>query len=401
LLGHRIASTAKDHQTGATHTTQFEFNNLGWNTKTIDAVGREFTTTYDGVGNVIKQVENGLRTTTNTYDNVYDQLNRVKDTIDAEGIVTHTKYDEFGEKIAITENDNLAGINTRTTQFKYDKLGRKIQTIDADNHSTYTEYDEANNIRSVTDGNHHTTSYDYDILNRQTKIIDANHILTQLTVYDGFGNVKSIKDSGGNETKYDYDNLNRQTKMTDPHGKTVTQHYDGLSRVDWKIDRNNHRSDFTYNIDDNLLTEQWNHTTQIQYTYDKIGNLKSSYDATSSTTNIYNYDAIYQLTDKTTGNTKFHYDYDAYGDLTKREDWVNSSKIATLDYTYDKNHQLKHLTQTGTGVVTQNLDFTYDKLNQLRKIDRKTANDPGHLITNYQYNKAVERRLIALELAIW
>jgi RHS repeat-associated protein len=173
--------------------------------------------------------------------------------------------------------------------------------------------------------------------------------------------------------------------MTDPHGKTVTQHYDGLSRVDWIKDRNTHKRDFTYDINDNLLTEVWDNGTQLIFTYDKVGNLKSSYDATSNTTNVYNYDEIYQLTDKITGNTKFHYDYDVYGDLIQREDWVNSSQIATLDYTYDKNHQLKHLSQTGSGVVAQDIDFTYDRLNQLRKIDRTSANDPGHLITDYQY----------------
>jgi YD repeat-containing protein len=66
-----------------------------------------------------------------------------------------------------------------------------------------------------------------------------------------------------------------------------------LSRVDWKIDRNNRRSDFSYDINDNLLTEQWNNTTQLTFTYDKVGKLKSSYDATSNTTNVYNRDASY------------------------------------------------------------------------------------------------------------
>jgi RHS repeat-associated protein len=161
-----------------------------------------------------------------------------------------------------------------------------------------------------------------------------------------------------------------------------------LSRIDWQLDRNNRRSDFSYDINDNLLTEAWAGTPQLQYTYDKVGNLKSSYDAGSNTTNVYNYDAIYQLTDKITGNTKFHYDYDVYGDLIKREDWLNSSKIATLDYTYDKNHQLKHLVQTGTTVAAQDIGFSYDKFNQLTNITRQTGNSTGKLVTDYQYTAA-------------
>ena len=271
-------------------------------------------------------------------------------------------------------------------------LGRQIKTIDADNHPTTTKYDEAGNITWVMDGNSHQTSYGYDILNRHTQVTDANNIPTKFTVYDGFGNIQSIKDSGGNETKYDYDNLNRQTLMTDPRGKSVTQHYDGLSRVDWVKDRNTHKRDFTYDINDNLLTEVWDNGTQFKFTYDQVGNLTSSYDSTSNTTNVYNYDPRNQLTSAGTSNSnvKFQYTYDEFGDLIQRLD-INGSitiPIATLDYTYNNNHQLTHLHQTGTGVITQDLDFTYDKLNQLRQIDRNSAKDPGHLITDYQYTAA-------------
>jgi YD repeat-containing protein len=91
--------------------------------------------------------------------------------------------------------------------------------------------------------------------------------------------------------------------MTDPRGKSVMTEYDGLSRVASIKDRNNRTRTFAYDINDNLLIETWDGTTQLTYTYDKVGNLKSSYDAGSNTTNAYNYDVIYQLTDKITGNT--------------------------------------------------------------------------------------------------
>ncbi len=60
--------------------------------------------------------------------------------------------------------------------------------------------------------------------------------------------------------------------------------------------------------------------------------------------------------------------------------------IATLDYTYNNNHQLTHLTQAGTGLSTQNIGFTYDKLSQLQQTDRQSASNPGHLITDYDYD---------------
>jgi RHS repeat-associated protein len=447
------------------------FNNLGWETKTIDAKGQGFITTYDTVGNVKTQIENGARTTkydydlvnrltdtnirygsetTNThteydavgnvksfrdaenhatrydydavnrrilvidaknqktkteYDEVgnvtrvitdpfgtphqmvygYDALNRKNDVTDGEGIITRTTFNEFGNVVSVTEN--YTGTNTRTTQYKYDKLGRRIEVIDPANHSTKTKYDEASNVTGVIDANQNQTSYYYDRLNRQTEIVDANGILTQQTKYDGFGNVKSIRDSGGNITGYDYDALNRQVKMTDPLGKSVTQDYDALSRVEWVVDRNSRRRDFSYDINDNLTKEAWGNGTQLQFIYDKVGNLKQSIDGTSNTTNIYNYDEIYQLTDATTGNVNFHYDYDVYGDMTKRQERVNSLPTATVDYQYDKNHQLKKLSQSGLGVIAQVMEFGYDRLNQLTNISRTTANADGALVTDYQYNQ--------------
>jgi YD repeat-containing protein len=55
---------------------------------------------------------------------------------------------------------------------------------------------------------------------------------------------------------------------------------------------------------------------------------------------------------------------------------------------YKHNHQLKHISQTGTGVVATEIDFSYDKLSQLQQIDRTSASDPIHVITKYQYNTA-------------
>jgi RHS repeat-associated protein len=373
--------------------TQYRYDALNRRILTIDAKHQYTQTNYDPVGNILSIV-----TAPNIPDNptgvprqvrfVYDELNRVRDVIDAEGIVTRTEYNQFGDKIAITQNYTaiVNDPNSRTTRFEYDRLGRKVKTIDAANHTTQIEYDEANNVRSVTDGNNNTTRYEYDKLNRQTQIIDANNITTQVTTYDGFGNIKSIRDSGDNLTTYEYDSLDRQIEMIDPRGKSVITEYDGLSRVESILDRNNRTRTFAYDINDNLLTESWGGNVKFTYAYDRIGNLKSSDDAGSNTTNVYNYDAIYQLTDAITGSTKFHYDYDVYGDLIQREDWVNSLKVATLDYTYDKNHQLKRLSQSGVGVISQSIEFDYDRLNQLTRISRDTANSTGKLITDYQYN---------------
>ena len=368
------------------NTTTAKYDQLNRRTKTIDAKQQDTEYSYDAVGNLKEVIDTPTRKTIYTYD----ALNRRTDVKDQENIITHTEYNPFSEIKSVTENYNLAGIDTRTTNYKYDKLGRKVQTIDPLNHTTLTEYDQANNILAVTDANLNKTSYEYDKLNRQTKIIDANGIGTQSTVYDGFGNVKSLEDSGHNITQYEYDKLDRLTKTIDPRNKQTTQAYDGLGRVLTTTDRNNRTKTFAYDINDNLTTEAWDNGTNLTFTYDKVGNLKSSIDASSNTTNTYTYDAIYQLTSAATSNSnvKFNYTYDEFGDLTQRQDKQGTSTIAQLDYTYNNNHQLTYLTQSGLGLSTQTIEMSYDKLSQLTKIDRTVASNLGHLITDYSYDGA-------------
>ena len=368
----------------AGHITQYEYDELNRRNKTIDAKSQDTEYKYDAVGNLTEIIDSPIRKTSYTYDN----LNRRTDIKDAEHIVTRTTYNEFSEAIAITQN--YGGSLTRTTQYQYDQLGRQVQTIDPLNHTTTTTYDEADNVRTVKDANNNTTTYDYDNLNRQTKIVDANNITTQINTYDGFGNITQLEDFGHNKTKYDYDNLNRLTTTTDPRNKQTIQDYDGLGRVKSSADRNNRTKTYTYNINDDLLTETWGDGTVISYTYDKVSNLLTSKDSSSNTTNTYTYDEIYQLTSAETSNSNvnFQYTYDEFGDLNQRQDKVGGLSIATLDYTYNNNHQLAHLTQAGTGLTTQNIGFTYDKLSQLKQTDRQSATNPGHLLTDYDYDGA-------------
>jgi YD repeat-containing protein len=252
------------------------------------------------------------------------------------------EYNEFGEAIAITQNYNTAGLPQRTTTYEYDKLGRKKKTIDPLNHPTTYEYDEAD------------------------------------------------KDASGNLTKYEYDELDRLTKTIDPRSKETIQSYDGLGRVEEIVDRNARTRTFAYDINDNLTTEKWGGTDRITYTYDKVGNLKSSVDVSSNTTNTYGYDAIYQLTSAATSNSnvKFEYDYNEFGDRTQRQDKQGTTTIAQLAYTYNNNHQLTRLVQSGVGVTTQTIEMDYDSLSQLTKLTRAVASNPGELITNYGYDGA-------------
>ena len=202
-LGNLIATTATDIHTGKIHTTQYESNNLGWNTKTIDAIGRVFTTSYDAVGNIKQQVENGLRTTTNTYDALNQQL-QVTTAYGADTLNTYTNYDEVGN---IINAKDAAG---HITQYQYDELNRRNKSIDAKSQDTDYVYDAVGNLKEVIDTPTRKIIYTYDQLNRRTDVQDQENIVTH-TAYNEFGNIKSVtENSTGTTTRttnYEYDGI--------------------------------------------------------------------------------------------------------------------------------------------------------------------------------------------------
>jgi YD repeat-containing protein len=141
-LGNLILSEQKDAITGATHTTQTLFNNIGWKAITKNAAGQLFKTTYDAVGNIIKATENSLRSTTNTYD----QINRKTQTTTTYGADTRlstTEYDAVGNIIKTTDAEN------NSTKYKYDALNRQTLVTDAKNQLTETKYDPVGNIIAI------------------------------------------------------------------------------------------------------------------------------------------------------------------------------------------------------------------------------------------------------------
>jgi YD repeat-containing protein len=156
--------------------------------------------------------------------------------------------------------------------------------------------------------------------------------------------------------------------------------WDGLR----KLKTANRTRTFGYDINDNLTTESWGNGIGLSFTYDKVGNLLSSTDGSSGTTDTYGYDDIYQLVSAKSSNSDvgFEYAYDEFGDLIQRLDKRGNSTIAQLDYAYNNNYQLRYLTQSGSGLATQGIEFSYDRLSQLTKVDRNA----GNLITDYGYD---------------
>ena len=144
----------------------------------------------------------------------YDAVNRLVDTTDALGVVTHRDYDSFGN---LTRADRGCGTPRRGPRLRLrprqppdpaDRPGGPRQAY---------EYDAVGNRLKVTDARGFATNYVYDALNRNIKIIDPLAFQTRFE-YDGVGNRITIVDARGGIQRLTYDAGNRYIQTTDAEG---------------------------------------------------------------------------------------------------------------------------------------------------------------------------------------
>jgi RHS repeat-associated protein len=158
---------------------------------------------------------------------------------------------------------------------------------------TYYGYDSDRNLTSVTppDG--------------------ASNIVGQTFTYDGFGRMNTATSGNGITTTYTYDNLDHTTAVAYSSGASnvsygfdgdgnVIQRIDGSGTTGFQFDNLNRQTG--KNIGSASVTcPSTPSNSQLCYTVDKVGNLKTMSDGRGTTS--YNYDAVNNLTSMTEGST--------------------------------------------------------------------------------------------------
>jgi RHS repeat-associated protein len=271
-------------------------------------------------------------------------------------------------------------------------------------------YDTFGNLKTVTDpkgvatttAGDYTTSYEYDSYGQLTKATDANNHSASNTGFGPTGYPAKITDALNNSMSYVYDERGQVTEATDPLGKRTTQTYDTFGRplvstvpkdqaagvlitsqapvydandnVTKSTAPNGAVSTAVYDAADQVVsaTAPANNNTDPRtstYTYDKVGNLKTSTEpkgtlttsdaADHMTSNTY--DAIYQLT--AVENAEGHritYAYDSVGNVNKV---IDPKKNATADpddfmssSLYDLNHRVVQVTDAAGNFTKQSYD---------------------------------------------
>jgi RHS repeat-associated protein len=367
------------------HTTSYTYDADGHLTQTNYPDSTSESATYDANGNRLTSTDRSSHKTTFTYD----KLNRLTATTFADNSTTSTTYDAIGQ--VLTAKD----ANGNVTKFGYDDAGRRTSVTDALTHTTTFAYDAAGNQLSATDANTHTTQYQYDALNRRTMVTYPDSKF-ETTAYDALGRVISRTDAKGLTTQYGYDNLARLTTVTvavtGALNQVTSYGYDEVGNRITQTDANQHTTSYAYDQLGRRIQRKLPMGQTESYTYDANGNLKSRTDFNGRTT-AYAYDNLNRLLIKTAdaffatnhlGAASVSFTYNALGQRATMADASGTTNYAydnrnrltskatpegTLTYTYDAAGDVKTIQSSNAGGA--NLAYAYDALNRL-----STATDP-------------------------
>lgn len=301
-------------------------------------------------------------------ENTYDLLGRVKTSKDEKNIVTSYEYDEFGRvKSTVKEGtDNKKA----TTETSYDLNGRIIKEIDKLGRIATYKYDDMGRVvsKTLTYGDETrttTTSYGY---------VDNFYVVT------GTGSNKRLPSVEVVEEKNANNEVIAKT-YTDSYGQIVREERDGICK------------DYTYDKQGNVFTTYSRGAQDVNTVspklvvtlYDKNGRLTDTIqnpvyrngsftvDVTKSIVMTNKYDARGNLVEETDGKgNKTIYEYNEEDRLVKTS--IDDGTGTSNDTVYEYDIQNKD----NTGKIVSTTDKT---INALGNISETIKNGAGQVLS--------------------
>ncbi len=317
---------------------------------------------YDEADRLIQTIDPQGNTETHTYDPITHRLIEKKGLRD--DVRWHYSYDAKGNVVKETERhrDGLELV----TQFEYDLLGRKVAVVDPQGNTTRYTYDHLHRITSIT----YPDIFDH----KGTKITPQ-----KTYSYKNLGSIITETNELGEITRTSYNAIGKITKIELP---------DGSSKA------------YLYDVKGNVVEEVAPNKTSTYLSYDCFNRvIKTS--QLSSVRSI-DYSTFHEIMEKGPTGEKIRYSYNNAGKLISKEQ--NGRKTT---YTYDKKMRLKkERTALEDGFVAKS--FRYDSLNRivheklydhtspLRSYKSYGYDQEGNITTytqNIANNEAITRRL--------
>jgi len=407
------------------------WNRLGSAVRTIDALGYETVTEYDGLNRPVKVTMPEENSVLMSYDNKNNVLsttakakpgssladivntftfdpvwNKVATVTDGRGFITTFDYDNTTGRLLSVVQPQVDGQNP-TTVFTYNSRGQMLTATDPTNIVTKNTFDTATEklLSTVYDfgSSPHlnlTSSFGYNAVGDTTSVtdprgnttnflFDAARRLTQRTEASPFGFITSF----GFDVNDQSTSVQRQTglpspnqwqtstsgftitgmldSITNPSGHVTDYVYDTMNRLLRTIDPENRTVEFSYDALSRVSTvKDPANVTAGTRTYTPNGMLASMKDARDNVTTM-EYDGFDRLTKRIYPDTTFEWneEYDANGNVTKARTRANQQILMV----YDALNRMTSKEPVGTPVQT----MTYDLAGRLKKISTPVvAGDP-------------------------
>lgn len=390
-----------------TPTTQIHYDQLGRQIAITDANGHTNGVRYDALGRVLAQYQADGTILSSRYDLLG---NKISDT-DALGNRSEYVYDRAGRIVEVYRPHN--GQQTLTSVYTYNATGDRIGESNGTGHATHYAYDDHGRVIAKRLPGGQTTREAYDFkgnkLSQSWDGLGDNNTWT----YSYFGRLTGHNDLGGFNYTYSYDVLGRKVAQTSGHGQDQSFTYYHNNQMRSFIDNTlNSRSDYTYDIANNLVGEQYSIAGQ-QYT-----DARMQYDALNRLIGIddlrydlsYSYDAInnrrhtrshYIDKDGSLNSLDYWYRYDAMNRITVSKGVLYGGRIIInqdqgVELTYDTrgNRASTHYYRDLNGAKQETWEnYEYDERNRLhvtlqdgRMLSRREYDNADRVISYYQYN---------------
>lgn len=360
------------------------FNNVGTTELSKGLENSSDASTYDADGNpVTSSVSSG--TISQTEINTYDALGRIQTSTDEKNIVTSYGYDEFGR--VITTTTTIPNKNPETVSTVYDLNGRVVEETDKLGRKTAYTYDNMGRVTSTTlsygeESRTTTTTYGYE---------DNFYVITGTGTNKRLPTVHTVTEKNAN-------NEIVAKTYTDTYGQTVREETNGIV------------TDYTYDKQGNVFTTytrgagSTNPATPklVVNVYDKNSRLTDTIqnpvyrngsftvDATNSIVTSNKYDASGNLIEETDGKgNKTTYSYNEEGKLTKVSLTDGTGTSNDTLYAYDIQNK------DGSGNIISTTDRTTNALGAVSETVMNGADQVlsvtdkwtvGDIATTYEYD---------------
>ena len=329
--------------------------------------------TLDAADNVVGEIAKAANgTITRSLTRVYDEMNRLRNTLGSNGQNNILDYDL---KESVVATDDALG---RQSSMEIDALDRVVSSINPYGHSAAFSYDARNNLVRVSDLGGVETAYTYDGLDNliQEASIDAG---TMVYHYDAAGNMITSTDARGVVVNYTYDALGRLLSRQYPGSATenVAFSYDagpyGIGRLASVVDESGITT-YTYDHRGNLLEETRDTPQGIilstSYTYDLANNINS---ITYPSGRVISYvrdevGRIHGITDQMPSEDARVVVSDvAYAPFGPAINWVSGNGV-TNAYSLDLDYRVHSITVSGENNLGM-LSYVHNSVDNIVAID--------------------------------